>query len=62
VYVVEIFSNIDQLWQLHQPILEEMQASVENWTDESVLASVFLNLVRNGCFPFPTWVSPNGVD
>merc|ERR1712137_11471 len=45
VYVVEIFSNIDQLWQLHQPILEEMQASVENWTDESVLASVFLNLV-----------------
>ena len=53
-HVVDIFSNIDQLWHLHQPILEEMQKCVANWTENSCLASVFLNLVRSkGSFVFP---------
>ena len=37
--------NIDQLMDLHTNVLEDLQACVDNWTNDSCVAEVFMTLV-----------------
>ena len=45
--IVGVFLNVEEIVDCHQPLLAMVRERIQDWTDHSCIADIFLSHVRN---------------